>query len=132
MIVFGASAAGLTIPFFGRIAYLSTRALTGAAAAGAAAAVADIMSAGVGEIIAASTVAALVAEVLDAGFASTTHRLRGNGRWVDAAGCFSHHYRVGPPLRASRHLAGPWRIAMFLRGRARCSLRRRFSPSVGS
>ena len=69
--------------------YLSTRALTGAAAAGAAAAVAAVMSAGVGEIIAAATIGALVAELLDAGFASTTHRLRGNGRWIDAAGSCS-------------------------------------------
>ena len=55
MIVFGASVAGLSIPLIGRVAYLSTRALTGAAAAGAAAAVAAVMSAGVGEIIAAAT-----------------------------------------------------------------------------
>jgi putative nucleotidyltransferase with HDIG domain len=85
MIVFGASVAGLTIPLAGRIAYLSTRALTGAAAAGAATAAAELMGGGLGGTIASATVAALVAEVLDAGFASTTHRLRGNGRWADAA-----------------------------------------------
>jgi hypothetical protein len=38
MLVFGASVFGLTMPFAGRVAYLSSRALTGAAAAGAAAA----------------------------------------------------------------------------------------------
>lgn len=121
MIVFGASAAGLTIPFFGRIAYLSTRALTGAAAAGAAAAVADIMSAGVGEIIAASTVAALVAEVLDAGFASTTHRLRGNGRWVDAAGELFPVIIASVPLYApavtllvlAYRDVSPWTLPLF-------------------
>jgi putative nucleotidyltransferase with HDIG domain len=86
MIVFGASVAGLSIPLAGRVAYLSTRALTGAAAAGAAAGAASVMSGGIGGIIASATTAALVAEVLDAGFASTTHRLRGNGRWTDAAG----------------------------------------------
>ena len=43
------------------------------------------MSAGVGELVVASTVAALTREVVDAGLASLTHRLRGNGRWIDAA-----------------------------------------------
>jgi len=43
MIVFGASVAGLSLPVAGRIAYLSSRALTGAAAAGAAAGVAALM-----------------------------------------------------------------------------------------
>jgi putative nucleotidyltransferase with HDIG domain len=121
MIVFGASAAGLTIPFFGRIAYLSTRALTGAAAAGAAAVVTDIMSAGVGEIIAASTVAALVAEVLDAGFASTTHRLRGNGRWADAAGELFPVIIASVPLYApavtllvlAYRDVSPWTLPLF-------------------
>src|ERR1043166_2663935 len=37
MIVFGASVLGLEIPFAGRLAYFCSRALTGAAAAGAAA-----------------------------------------------------------------------------------------------
>ena len=85
MIVFGASAVGLSIPIAGKVAYSASRALTGAAAAGAAAAAASLTSGGIGGIIASATVAALVAEVLDAIFASTTHRLRGNGRWTDAA-----------------------------------------------
>jgi putative nucleotidyltransferase with HDIG domain len=121
MIVFGASVAGLSIPVVGRFAYLSTRALTGAAAAGAAAAVATLMSAGVGEIIAAATVAALVAELLDAGFASTTHRLRGNGRWVDAAGELFPVIIASVPLYApavtllvlAYRDVSPWTLPLF-------------------
>src|SRR5262249_32524916 len=44
MIVFGASVAGLSLPFAGRLTYMSTRALTGAAAAGASMAVASLMA----------------------------------------------------------------------------------------
>ena len=43
------------------------------------------MHGGAGEVIASSTAAALVAEVIDAAFASLTHRLRGNGSWREAA-----------------------------------------------
>jgi putative nucleotidyltransferase with HDIG domain len=86
MIVFGASVFGLQMPLAGRLTYLCSRALTGAAAAGAAAVAASVMSGGAGEVIASSTAAALVAEVLDAAFASATHRLRGNGSWREAAG----------------------------------------------
>jgi putative nucleotidyltransferase with HDIG domain len=86
MVVFGASVFGLKeMPLAGRIAYFSSRGLTGAAAAGAAAAAASVMAGGTGEIIASSTAAALVAEVLDAAFASATHGLRGNGSWREAA-----------------------------------------------
>ena len=121
MIVFGASVAGLSIPFVGRVAYLSTRALTGAAAAGAAAAVAAVMSAGVGEIIAAATIGALVAELLDAGFASTTHRLRGNGRWIDAAGELFPVIIASVPLYApavtllvlAYRDVSPWTLPLF-------------------
>lgn len=85
MIVFGASVVGLSFPVAGRIAYLSSRALTGAIAAGAAAGVAALMADGVGQIIAASTAAALVAEAVDGAFASFTFSLRGHGSWKDAA-----------------------------------------------
>ena len=84
MIVFGASVLGLEIPLAGRLAYFCSRALTGAAAAGAAAEAAQIAG-GIGSIIAGATAAALVAEVLDATFASITHWLRGNGSWREAA-----------------------------------------------
>ncbi|MBA3841576.1 MAG: HD-GYP domain-containing protein [Actinobacteria bacterium] len=85
MIVFGASVFGLTIPLAGRIAYLATRALTGAAAAGSAAGVVAVMAGGTGAIIASSAAAVLCAEVLDSAFAGATHRLRGNGSWREAA-----------------------------------------------
>jgi len=73
------------MPLAGRIAYFSSRGLTGAAAAGAAAAAASVMAGGTGEIIASSTAAALVAECSMRLFASATHRLRGNGSWREAA-----------------------------------------------
>lgn len=84
MMVFGASVVGLRIPIAGRVAYLGSRALTGAAAAGASAAVASLMTAGVGEIVAAATVAALVAEALDALFASFAFALRRLGSLTEA------------------------------------------------
>ena len=49
MVVFGASAAGLAFPWQGRLAYVGSRALTGAMAAGASAIVAGMMDGGTGE-----------------------------------------------------------------------------------
>jgi putative nucleotidyltransferase with HDIG domain len=85
MAVFGASAVGLPFPLVGRVTYLASRALTGAFAAGAVFVASALMSAGTGETVVAATVAALVAEVSDAGFATFTYSLRGHGRWIDAA-----------------------------------------------
>ena len=85
MVVFGASAIGLSFPWQGRLAYVGSRSLTGAIAAGASAVVASIMSGGTGELVVASAVAALTAQVADVGVASLTYRLRGHGRWTDAA-----------------------------------------------
>jgi putative nucleotidyltransferase with HDIG domain len=84
MLVFGASVIGLSLPIAGRVAYLGSRALTGAAAAGAASAAASLMSGGIGEIVAAATVAALVAETLDALFASAAFALRRLGSLMEA------------------------------------------------
>jgi putative nucleotidyltransferase with HDIG domain len=84
MLVFGASVLGLEMPLAGRCTYFCSRALTGAAAAGAAAAAGSLMAGGTGAVLASSTAAALVAEVLDAGFASVTYWLRGNGSWYEA------------------------------------------------
>lgn len=85
MAVFGASAVGLSFPVVGRLTYLASRALTGAAAAGAVMGVTAFMNEGTGRIVVAATTAALVAEVADAGFASLTYWLRGHGRWSEAA-----------------------------------------------
>jgi len=84
MLVFGASVVGLSLPLAGRLTYLSTRALTGAAAAGAAVAVAPIMTGGTGEIVAAAAAASLVAEGLDALFASVAYALRKLGSLSEA------------------------------------------------
>jgi putative nucleotidyltransferase with HDIG domain len=86
MLVFGASALGLTaMPMVGRTYYLFNRALIGALAGAAAAGVAAILSPGPGEVVAAATAAALAAELADAGLTSLTFVLRGYGRWMDAA-----------------------------------------------
>ena len=85
MAVFGASAVGLSFPVVGRLTYLASRALTGASAAGAVMGVTALMSPGTGRTVVASTIAALVAELADAGFASLTYWLRGHGKWSEAA-----------------------------------------------
>ena len=54
-------------------------------AAGASAIVAILMAGGTGELVVASAVAALTAQVADVAVASLTYRLRGHGRWTDAA-----------------------------------------------
>jgi hypothetical protein len=85
MIVFGASVVGLSMPLPGRMAYFGNRTLTGAAAAGSAAAVVTVMpSAGIGQVVAASAAAALVAEVLDAALASVVFSLRGKATFRQA------------------------------------------------
>jgi putative nucleotidyltransferase with HDIG domain len=85
MVVFGASAIGLSFPWQGRLAYAGSRSLTGAVAAGSSAVVASLMSPGTGELVVASAVAALTAQVADVTVASLTYRIRGHGRWIDAA-----------------------------------------------
>jgi putative nucleotidyltransferase with HDIG domain len=85
MAVFGASVLGLPFPLVGRLTYLSSRAITGAAAAGASAGVAALVPQGVGSIIAGSGAAALVAEVVDGAFISAVFTLRGYGSWREAA-----------------------------------------------
>lgn len=85
MVVFGASAIGLSFPWQGRLAYAGSRSLTGAVAAGSSAVVASLMSPGTGELVVASAVAALTAQVADVAIASLTYRIRGHGRWIDAA-----------------------------------------------
>ena len=85
MCVFSASALGCNVPIAGRLAYIFNRAIIGALAGGAAAGVMALFPTGPGEVVAAATIAALVAEVADAGFTSLTYTLRGHGRWTDAA-----------------------------------------------
>jgi putative nucleotidyltransferase with HDIG domain len=85
MIVFGASALGLRIPAAGRLVYLLNRAVIGAASGAAAAAVVAVVPGGIEETVAAATVAAFTAEVVDAALTSITYTLRGLGRWTEAA-----------------------------------------------
>jgi putative nucleotidyltransferase with HDIG domain len=121
MVVFGASALGLSFPWSGRLTYLCSRALTGALAAGAATAVGSFMGAGVGQTVVAATAAALVAEVADAGFASLTFWLRGHGRWIEAARDSLPVIAASAPLYSSavavlaisyRDLS-PWTLPLF-------------------
>ena len=85
MIVFGASGLSISFPWAGRIAYVGSRSIIGALAAGAVALVSVFMNGGAGETVVAATAAALVAEVADAGFASFTYWLRGYGHWIVVA-----------------------------------------------
>jgi putative nucleotidyltransferase with HDIG domain len=103
MVVFGASAIGLNMPIAGRVAYISNRALSGAIAGGAAAAVVAITSgsSGAGETIAASTTAALSAELADMVLAVITFALRRRGKWSDIV------KDVMPVIAASVPFYGP-------------------------
>jgi putative nucleotidyltransferase with HDIG domain len=121
MAVFGASALGLSFPLVGRVSYTASRALTGALAAGAVAVVGNVMSAGVGETVVAATVAALIAEASDAGFASLTFWLRGHGRWAEAARDSLPVIAASVPFYSSavavlalsyQHLS-PWTLPLF-------------------
>src|SRR5689334_1877414 len=85
MIVFGASALGLRIPVAGRLVYLFNRAIIGAASGLAAAGIVAVVPGGIEETVAAATVAALTAEIVDAALTSITYTLRGLGRWTEAA-----------------------------------------------
>jgi putative nucleotidyltransferase with HDIG domain len=85
MIVFGASALGLRIPAAGRLVYFWNRAIIGGASGAAAAVVVALVPGGVEETVAAATVAALTAELVDAALTSITFSLRGLGRWTEAA-----------------------------------------------
>ena len=85
MVVFGASALGLRIPVAGRLVYFFNRAVIGAASGAAAAGVVALIPGGVEETVAAATVAAFTAELVDATLTSVTFSLRGLGRWTVAA-----------------------------------------------
>jgi putative nucleotidyltransferase with HDIG domain len=85
MLVFSASALGLNLPLPGRLVYVFNRGLIGALAGAAAAGVGSLFVSGAGELVAAATSAALVAELADAGFTSLTFALRRLGSWTDAA-----------------------------------------------
>jgi putative nucleotidyltransferase with HDIG domain len=85
MIVFGASALGLRIPVAGRLVYLFNRAIIGAASGLAATGIVAVVPGGIEETVAAATVAALTAEIVDAALTSITYSLRGLGRWTEAA-----------------------------------------------
>jgi len=71
-------------PYLKLFVYTCTRAITGALAGLAAAATATALSDRVVGIAVATVVAAFVAEAADTFFAATTHRLRGNGTFLNA------------------------------------------------
>ena len=121
MVVFAASALGLSMPALGRVTYIANRAITGAAAGGAAAAVASVWSAGAGEIVAAATAAALTAECVDACFTSLTFMLRGLGKWREAAsdlfpvviGSIPFYGPVVAILAIAYQDLSPWTLPLF-------------------
>lgn len=121
MLVFGLSILMYPIPLIGRLSYLSTRSLTGAAAAGAAALAASLVSSGVPEVLAAATAAALTGEVLDSAFAAVLHQLRGYGSWRVVAKELSPVVVSSVPLYSSAVTVlvlayrdiSPWTLALF-------------------
>ena len=85
MAVFGASAVGCRIPIAGRLVYMCNRALCGATAGAAAMGVVALLPAGPGEVLVASTIAAMSAEFVDTALTSVVFALRRIGRWSEAA-----------------------------------------------
>ena len=83
--IVGASGVSIAFPWAGRVAYMGSRAITGALAAGAVALVSGFMGGGAGQTVVAATAAALIAECADAGFAAFTYWLRGYGHWITVA-----------------------------------------------
>jgi putative nucleotidyltransferase with HDIG domain len=121
MVVFAASALGLSIPLLGRAAYVANRALIGAAAGAAAMAISDIAPSGAGEIVAAATAAALTAELVDACFTCLTFELRELGSWKEAArelfpvvvGSIPFYGPVVAILAIAYRDLSPWTLPLF-------------------
>jgi putative nucleotidyltransferase with HDIG domain len=121
MVVYASSAPFLNWPIAGRLSYLGSRSLTAAAAAGAAALVHQSMAHGAGRTVVAASVAALVAELADACFASIAFGLRGNGRWTEAMTASLPVIAASVPFYSSavavlalsyQHLSG-WTLPLF-------------------
>jgi hypothetical protein len=121
MLVFGISIVSYPIPLVGRVSYFATRALTGAAAAGAAALATYLISPGVPQVLAASTAAALTGEVFDCAFAAVLHQLRGYGSWRVVAKEMLPVVVSSVPLYSSAVTVlvlayrdiSPWTLALF-------------------
>jgi putative nucleotidyltransferase with HDIG domain len=71
-------------PYMKLTVYTCTRGITGALAGLAALGATELFAGRFGQIAAATGVAAVVAEVTDTAFAAITHRLRGNGTFMNA------------------------------------------------
>jgi putative nucleotidyltransferase with HDIG domain len=70
-------------PYLKLAVYMSTRAITGAAAGYAALGVEDLFANRFASIATATLAAAVIGEAADTGFAALTHRVRGNGTFVN-------------------------------------------------
>lgn len=121
MVVYATSAPFMNWPLLGRLSYVGTRALTGAAAALAVLVVNAAMAEGPGRTIVAAAAAAFVAELADANFASAAFRLRGNGLWREAMTASLPVLAASVPLYSSavavlalayQHLS-PWTLPLF-------------------
>lgn len=85
MVVFGASALPLPMPFAGRATYVFHRLIIGGTAGLAATAVTTSMASGAGQTVLAASAAVLAAELVDAALTSLTYALRRRGNWREAA-----------------------------------------------
>lgn len=121
IIVFAASVFGLRIPPAGRLAYLATRSLTGALAAGASALAAHAFAPGTGSVVASATAASIAAQMADAGIGTFLYALRGKGPWHQAARDLAPVLATSVPLYGTAVAVlvlayrdvSPWTLPLF-------------------
>jgi putative nucleotidyltransferase with HDIG domain len=102
--------------------YMSTRAITGALAGFAALLGAGLSENELGSIAAATVAAAVVAETADTSFAALTHRLRGNGTFLNAVRVIGPLVLAAVPmyvpvvaiLSAAYLYVSAWTLPLFL------------------
>ncbi len=121
MAVFAASMLASKYPLMGRMAFMGSRALTGAATAAVAGVVVTIAGDTVAGVVFAALAAGVTAELMDVGFASVTFRLRGHGHVREALSALTPVVVASIPFYtpvvalltlAYRDLS-PWTAALF-------------------
>jgi putative nucleotidyltransferase with HDIG domain len=113
---------GVPLPYLRWAVYTSTRAMTGACAAGAAMLVASMIPSQLGSVVGATVAASLTANALDLGFALLTFAVRRSGRPIDALRALapmiiasvSIYTPVVAVLAFSFEAVSHWTIPLFL------------------
>jgi putative nucleotidyltransferase with HDIG domain len=109
-------------PYMKLAVYTCTRGITGALAGLAALGATEVFAGKFGQIAAATGVAAVVAEVADTAFAAITHRLRGNGTFMNAVrmiapltlAALPMYVPVVAVLAAAYTQVSAWTLPLFL------------------